>query len=96
VYHYATVELVKPYVRGIFSNALDLHPLESVWIDHAWKPGTEPAAGGRGACATLWPSRGTMRSTTGSRLRSAPLAGASLLARRRAPRLSAMAAGARP
>ena len=42
VYHYATVELVKPYVRGIWSNALDLHPLESVWIDHAWKPGARP------------------------------------------------------
>jgi oligopeptide transport system substrate-binding protein len=49
VYHYATVELVKPYVRGIFSNALDLHPLESVWIDHGWKPGAEAEAGHRGA-----------------------------------------------
>jgi oligopeptide transport system substrate-binding protein len=39
IYHYSTVELVKPYVRGIWSNALDTHPLEDVWIDHAWRPG---------------------------------------------------------
>jgi len=56
VYHYATVELVKPYVRGIWSNALDLHPLEAVWIDHGGKPGAEPAAGGRGACEPRWAS----------------------------------------
>ncbi len=44
IYHYSTVELVKPYVRGIWSNALDTHPLEEVWIDHAWRPGTERRA----------------------------------------------------
>jgi ABC-type oligopeptide transport system substrate-binding subunit len=44
IYHYATTELVKPYVRGIWSNALDLHPLEDVWIDHSWRPGSEDRA----------------------------------------------------
>ncbi len=37
VYHYFSVELVKPYVRGIWSNALDTHPLEDIWIDHGWR-----------------------------------------------------------
>jgi ABC-type oligopeptide transport system substrate-binding subunit len=40
IYHYATAELVKPWVRGVWSNALDIHPLEDVWIDHGWRPGT--------------------------------------------------------
>ena len=44
IYHYSTVELVKPYVRGLWSNALDTHPLEDVWIDHAWRPGSRLAA----------------------------------------------------
>ena len=44
IYHYASAELVKPYVRGIWSNALDTHPLSDVWIDHAWRPEAEPAA----------------------------------------------------
>jgi ABC-type oligopeptide transport system substrate-binding subunit len=44
IYHYSSIELVKPYVRGIWSNALDTHPLEDVWIDHAWRPGSRPAA----------------------------------------------------
>jgi hypothetical protein len=43
IYHYATAELVKPYVRGIWSNALDTHPLKDVWIDHGWRPGARPA-----------------------------------------------------
>ena len=41
IYHYSTAELVKPYVRGIWSNALDTHPLEDVWIDHSWRPGSD-------------------------------------------------------
>jgi len=39
VYHYTTSELVKPYVRGLYPTALDLHPLTHVWIDHAWREG---------------------------------------------------------
>jgi oligopeptide transport system substrate-binding protein len=44
VYHYATVELVKPYVRGLHPTALDVHPLESVWIDHDWNRRPPPVA----------------------------------------------------
>src|SRR5262249_51648422 len=33
IYHYSTNELVKPYVRGIYQTALDIHPLTYVWID---------------------------------------------------------------
>jgi oligopeptide transport system substrate-binding protein len=55
IYHYSTVELVKPYVRGLWSNALDTHPLEAVWIDHAWRPGArlagEPAPAAHPAAA---------------------------------------------
>lgn len=36
IYHYATNELVKPYVRGMFPTPLDVHPLTAVWIDRAW------------------------------------------------------------
>jgi oligopeptide transport system substrate-binding protein len=49
IYHYSTTELVKPYVRGLWPNALDTHPLRDVWIDHAWRPGmriTSPSAAG--------------------------------------------------
>ena len=37
IYHYATHELVKPYVQGIYDTALDIHPLTHVWIDRDWK-----------------------------------------------------------
>ena len=37
IYHYRTHELVKPYVRGLFHNALDVHPLTHVWIDRDWR-----------------------------------------------------------
>ncbi len=37
IYHYATTELVKPWVRGIYQTALDVHPLTHVWIDHDWR-----------------------------------------------------------
>jgi oligopeptide transport system substrate-binding protein len=40
IYHYSTTELVKPYVRGLYQNALDTHPMKGVWIDHAWRPHT--------------------------------------------------------
>jgi oligopeptide transport system substrate-binding protein len=36
IYHYATTELVKPYVRGLYPTALDTHTLKHVWIDHDW------------------------------------------------------------
>ena len=37
IYHYSTNELVKPYVRGIYRTALDIHPLTYVWIDRDWR-----------------------------------------------------------
>ncbi len=37
IYHYTTNELVKPYVRGLYSTPLDVHPLDGVWIDHDWE-----------------------------------------------------------
>jgi oligopeptide transport system substrate-binding protein len=37
IYHYSTNELVKPYVRGIWQNPLDLHSLNYVWIDRDWR-----------------------------------------------------------
>ncbi len=37
VYHYAETSLIKPYVQGIHSTVLDVHPLKGVWIDHAWR-----------------------------------------------------------
>jgi ABC-type oligopeptide transport system substrate-binding subunit len=60
IYHYATAELVKPYVRGIWSNALDTHPLEEVWIDRGWRPGSplaQAAPARSGACADRFSSR---------------------------------------
>jgi ABC-type oligopeptide transport system substrate-binding subunit len=47
IYHYATNEMVKPYVRGIFRHPLDVHPLTRVWIDHDWRrrPASELAGG---------------------------------------------------
>jgi oligopeptide transport system substrate-binding protein len=47
IYHYVQSSLVKPYVRGIHSTALDVHPLKDVWIDHDWRPGPVAAAQGR-------------------------------------------------
>ena len=44
IYHYNTSELVKPWVRGIYQTALDVHPLTHVWIDHDWRE-HEPLAG---------------------------------------------------
>jgi len=45
VYHFSTTELVKPWVRGIYPTALDVHPLTHVWIDHDWRQ-HEPLAEG--------------------------------------------------
>jgi oligopeptide transport system substrate-binding protein len=36
IYHYSTTELVKPYVRGLYTTSLDTHPLKHVWIDRDW------------------------------------------------------------
>jgi ABC-type oligopeptide transport system substrate-binding subunit len=38
IYHYSTNELVKPYVRGLYTTALDVHPLNGITIDHDWTP----------------------------------------------------------
>jgi ABC-type oligopeptide transport system substrate-binding subunit len=44
IYHYSTNEMVKPYVRGIYSTALDVHPLTAVEIDRAWRMRPAPLA----------------------------------------------------
>lgn len=58
IYHYSTHELIKPYVRGIYHTALDVHPLTRVWIDRQWREheaiatsraSGAPARGGVGA-----------------------------------------------
>ncbi len=46
IYHYATHELVKPYVRGLHHTVLDIHPLTRVWIDREWRQHEPIAAGG--------------------------------------------------
>ena len=33
IYFYVSINLVKPYVNGFFSNSQDLHPLPSISID---------------------------------------------------------------
>lgn len=43
VYHYVTMELVKPYVRGLYPTVLDYHPLKFVSIDPDWREHPEPA-----------------------------------------------------
>jgi oligopeptide transport system substrate-binding protein len=51
IYHYSTNELIKPYVRGIYQTALDVHPLTRVWIDRDWRsrpPALAQAAGRAG------------------------------------------------
>jgi ABC-type oligopeptide transport system substrate-binding subunit len=59
IYHFSTNELVKPYVRGIYQTALDVHPLTYAWLDRDWRrhaaeppvasgaAGPEPAGGAR-------------------------------------------------
>ena len=47
IYHYATTELVKPYVRGLYPTALDTHTLKHVWIDRNWNRSASPVAGVR-------------------------------------------------
>jgi ABC-type oligopeptide transport system substrate-binding subunit len=55
IYHYSTNELVKPYVRGIYQTALDVHPLTRVWIDRDWKRRAAPVAARDAARATGTP-----------------------------------------
>ena len=43
VYHYVTMELVKPYVRGLYPTVLDYHPLKFVSIDPDWRNHPEAA-----------------------------------------------------
>jgi ABC-type oligopeptide transport system substrate-binding subunit len=47
MYHYATTELVKPYVRGLYPTALDTHTLKHVWIDRDWARSPGPVARAR-------------------------------------------------
>ena len=37
IYTYTVNGLLKPYVRGIYPTALDIHPLNEVCIDHHWR-----------------------------------------------------------
>jgi ABC-type oligopeptide transport system substrate-binding subunit len=46
IYHYRVMELVKPYVRGLYPTVLDVHPLKEVWIDHDWQQSDPAASGG--------------------------------------------------
>jgi ABC-type oligopeptide transport system substrate-binding subunit len=43
VYHYVTMELVKPYVRGLYPTVLDYHPLKFVSLDPDWRNHPEAA-----------------------------------------------------
>ena len=49
IYHYSTNELIKPYVKGIYHTALDIHPLTYVWIDRNWRGNAAPVANAAGA-----------------------------------------------
>ena len=54
IYHYTTTDLVKPYVRGLYSTPLDVHPLTYVWIDRDWerRAAESRGAAGRGRAST--------------------------------------------
>jgi ABC-type oligopeptide transport system substrate-binding subunit len=47
IYHYSVNEMVKPYVKGLYTNALDTHPLKYVSIDHDWRKRAPPLAQGQ-------------------------------------------------
>ena len=49
IYHYSTVELLKPYVKGLYQTALDVHPMKTVWIDRDWQKSATPVAASPGA-----------------------------------------------
>jgi len=44
IYHYSINDLVKPYVRELYTTVLDTHPLKFVWIDHDWRKRPAPVA----------------------------------------------------
>ena len=51
IYHYSESSLIKPYVAGIHSTVLDVHPFKRVFIDHDWRTKAalaDPAAGAGG------------------------------------------------
>jgi oligopeptide transport system substrate-binding protein len=35
IYFYVSKNLVRPYVRGWYNNLQDMHPLNTIWIDHS-------------------------------------------------------------
>lgn len=37
LYFAVTRPMVRPYVRGYYPNALDIHPLKDIWVDHSAK-----------------------------------------------------------
>ena len=37
IYTYASNNLIKPYVRGIYATPMDDHPLTEVCIDRRWR-----------------------------------------------------------
>jgi ABC-type oligopeptide transport system substrate-binding subunit len=55
IYHYSTNELVKPYVKGIYKTALDIHPITYVWIDRDWNKGPPPVAARTGTSPSSAP-----------------------------------------
>jgi ABC-type oligopeptide transport system substrate-binding subunit len=44
IYHMATNEMIKPYVRGLYPTPLNVHPLTHVWIDRDWRARTTQVA----------------------------------------------------
>ena len=66
IYHYATNELVKPWVRGIHATALDIHPLTHVEIVRDWRTRAAPAAASaaRGSAANAASARTVPESAT--------------------------------
>lgn len=67
IYHYSTHELIKPYVRGIYHTALDVHPLTRVWIDRKWRE-HEPIAMTRASGAQAREGDGTSGAQARKRL----------------------------
>jgi oligopeptide transport system substrate-binding protein len=42
IYFYVSKNMVKPYVRGWYSNLQDVHPLRAIWIDREAKAVASP------------------------------------------------------
>ena len=45
LYEYVSQNLVRPYVRGFYSNPKDYHPLKDIWVDHDLKKKMQPNTG---------------------------------------------------